>query len=124
MPTRKSPIPAVRGSIGVGRFHPFLLIHLQNGHDGVVGQIHQGVPNGFVRNLLLTGVRIVKPRQGLKPGELVPQPDTGHSQPLLYKGLMEAVAVVVVLPFVQAVQLVADRLMAHHFFVHWFIPPE
>lgn len=62
--------------------------------------------------------------EGLKSGELISQPNPGHSQSLLYKGLMEAVAVVMVLSFVQAVQLVADRLMAHHFFVHWFIPPE
>lgn len=79
---------------------------------------------GFVRNLLLTGAICREAGEGLKSGELVSQPNPGHSQPLLYKGLMEAIAVVMVLSFVQAVQLVADRLMAHHFFVHWFIPPE
>ena len=53
-------------------------VHLQNGHDGVVRQIEQGIANGLIRDLLLVAVIAGKTGQSLEAGELVSQTDTGN----------------------------------------------
>lgn len=76
----------------------------------------------LVAQVMFLGGEIGLLAQGFETIKLISQPDAGHGKAFLYKGLMEAVTIVVVLAFVEFVQLVAEHFMTHNFFVHIFHP--
>lgn len=55
------------------------LIQFQDSHDGVVCKVKESVPDGLVRNLLLSAVSGRNPGQRLEAGEFIPPAGYGPS---------------------------------------------
>ena len=89
------------------------ILHFENRHDRVIGEVEQRIFQGFIRHLL----RIEFAGKGLEAIELITKANAGHCHALLNEGLMEAITVIVILLLVEVVQSQANLLMAFNLVV-------
>lgn len=80
------------------------VVNFQHSHDGIICKVKQGIANGLICHSLLIAVRGENAGEGLKTAELITQANAWHCHSFFNVGLVEAVAVVVVLFRVKHIQ--------------------
>lgn len=84
-------------------------------HDGIICKVKQGITNRLICHSLLIAVRGENAGERLKTAELITQANAWHCHSFFDVGLVEAVAVVVVLFRVKHIQPHAKLAMTEHF---------